>query len=255
MRHILKYVVVIITFFSFTPIVKGISNIVLSEGVLTPYFDKEIHKYNVFVSSEVESISITAIKDEEDDYISGTGNINVMDGKTEVTLKVIKKDTSIVNYQINIFKNYEENIDYENAMLSKLEIEGHTIEFDPNVYEYSIVVDAEENLNINYETESEHATVKLTGASALKMGENIIKVIVTSKDKSVSNIYVIKVNKLISVFEESSSIEDEKNILGKTSLTKDEKNIITIVLISAGVIILYLVFFLMFIMGKKRKIR
>ena len=251
MKHILRYAVVV-TFFSFAPNISALENIKVGDYELVPYFSDYITKYNVFVSPTEESVNISALLSEEDDYVTGIGNISIIDGKNEVTLKVVKKNMEIDTYEINIFKNYKENLDYENATLSKLEIEGVDINFNPNTYEYEINIEQQERLNINYVQTSEFSTVKISGNSNFKIGENIIKIAVTSKDKNTTNIYVIKANKIISVFEEKSSEVEEINILGKETLTKKETNIITISIISICFILIVFAFYLLFVIKKKR---
>lgn len=245
MKYILKCIAVV-TFFSFMPKINAITNIKVDDYDLVPFFNDYTTKYNVFVNSEDEEVNISVINSEDDDYITGIGNVNILDGKTEVTLKVVKKDMDIIDYQINIFKNYEENKDYDDALLKKLEIEGHDINFEPNNYEYVINVENEERLNIDYEQNSEYSTVKISGNSNFKVGVNIIKITVISKSENYSNIYVIKVNKIVDVFEEEISKETEVNILGKESLTKKETNIVSISIISICVVTIVFIFYLLF---------
>lgn len=250
MKYILKCIVVV-TFFSFMPKISAISNIKVDNYDLVPFFDDYVTKYNVFVDKEDNEVNISVLTSEDDEYVTGVGNVNILDGKTEVTLKVVKKDTSIIDYQIVIYKNYEENKDYDDALLKSLEIEGHDINFDSNNYEYKINVENEERLNIDYEQNSEYSTVKISGNSNFKLGENIIKITVISKSKNYSNIYVLKVNKIADVFKEESSMKKEENILGKEELTKKETNIIMISIISICSILIVFIFYLFF--GSKRK--
>lgn len=250
MKHI-KYAVVV-TFFLFIPKINAITNIKVDEYSLVPLFDEYITKYNIFVSSTDESVNVSAVLSETDDYVTGTGNINVIDGKNVVTLKVVTKNMDIMTYELSIFKNYEEIPDYQDATLSDLMIVGHDIEFNPNIYEYEINVDLEERLEIEYEQTSEYSTVKISGNSNFKVGENVIKIAVTSKDKETSNIYTIRVNKLMSVFEESiqNEVITNENILGRETLTKKETNIITLVIITICSIVMLFLFYLIFIRKK-----
>ncbi len=251
MKYILKCIVVV-TFFSFMPKISAISNIKVDNYDLVPFFDDYVTKYNVFVDKEDNEVNISVLTSEDDEYVTGVGNVNILDGKTEVTLKVVKKDTSIIDYQIIIYKNYEENKDYDDALLKSLEIEGHDIDFDSNNYEYKINVENEERLNIDYEQNSEYSTVKISGNSNFKLGENIIKITVISKSKNYSNIYVLKVNKISDVFKEESSMKKEENILGKEELTKKETNIIMISIINICSILIVFIFYLFFGLKKKR---
>lgn len=255
MKHILKCVVVF-TFFSFARETYAISNISVENNTLIPSFNEQITKYNVYVTKETQNVNVSASLSETDDYITGTGNINIVDGKNEVILKVIKKDGQIASYTVVIFKNYEENSDTDNATLSKLKIEGYEIDFDTETFEYKIDIANEERLDISYEQTNENSTVKISGNSNFKIGENIVQITVISKSKNNSNTYTLKIIKTVDVFDETDENEedeDEKNILGKKTLTKKETNIIIIVLISICLIIITFTFYLMFIFRKKKK--
>ncbi len=251
MKHILKVVCAVVAFFSFAPLLFALKGINLSSGSLVPYFSEDITKYNVFVPGEVENINITAIEDKDDDYITGTGNISLLDGKNEVILKVIKKNLDVITYEIAIFKNYKENKDEENATLNKLEIEGYDIDFNTDIYEYEIYVDIEERLNISYEQTSEYSTVKISGNSNFKIGQNTVKISVISKNKTNVNVYVIKVNKVSNVFEELSS-EKENNIIIKRKFTKKETTLIIVSMVSFCIFLIILIFHFMFLKRKRR---
>lgn len=251
MKYILKCIVVI-TFFSFTPKIMAINNIKVDEYSLIPFFSDYITKYNVFINEEDDEVNITASLTEDDDYVTGTGNINVENGKNEVILKVMKKNSSIMTYTINIYKNFEANEEVNNASLKALNIEGYDIKFNPEVYEYTINIENEERLNINYEQSSELSIVKISGNSNLKIGENIIKISVNNKNGNNSNIYILKVNKVADVFEEElSSEKSNKNILGRDTLTKKETNIIIFVIITICSILIMFIFNLLFLRKKK----
>lgn len=254
MKHIYKVVcVLVIAFFSFVPNLRAISGINLSSGSLVPYFSEKTTKYNVFVPSDVENINISVNETEEDDYVTGTGNISLTDGKNVIILKVVKKNLEIVDYEISVFKNYKENKDYDNAYLNKLEIEGYEINFDSNTFEYEIYIENEDRLNINYEQANENSVVKISGNSNFKIGQNVVKITVISKNKTNTNVYVIKVNKVANVFEEFSSSEKEDfNLFGKDKLNKKETILVIISLSSVVFLIIYTIFYLLFIRKRNK---
>jgi hypothetical protein len=155
---------------------------------------------------------------------------------------------------VNIYKNYDENLDNDSVNLKSLIINGYDINFDPNVYEYNINVLDDIRLNIDYETMSDNSSVRITGNSNLKEGKNEVRLIVSNKDKSKMSVYIINVNKIVTTFnEESSKIEksDNDNILGKDHLTKKETNIITLSVISMCSILIIFLFYILFIINKK----
>ena len=237
MKNIFKFLLAV-TFFSFTLKVKAITNIKVGDYSLIPYFSEYITKYNVFINDD-ENIDVSVVESEDDNYVTGIGNVKLIDGKNEVILKVVKKNKEIITYEVDLFKNYKENSSLDDATLIKLIVNGYDINFDSNVYEYNVNVIDDIRLNIDYETKSSESNVKITGNSNFKEGKNEVRVIVTSKDKTKTNVYTINVNKIVTTFEEESSDEIiENNILGREKLTKKETNILTLSIISICSIII-----------------
>lgn len=251
MKNIIKFLLAV-TFFSFALKVKAITNIKVGNYSLAPYFSEYITKYNVFVSDD-ENIDVSVVESEDDNYVTGIGNVKLIDGKNEVILKVIKKNQEIITYEVDIFKNYKEDNDLDDASLSKLIINGYDINFDSNTYEYNVNVLDDIRLNIDYETKSSESNVKITGNSNFKEGKNEVRLIVTSKDKTKTNVYIINVNKVVTTFEEEPSSEIiENNILGRKKLTKKETNILTLSVISICSIIIMFLFYMFFIFNRKK---
>ncbi len=236
MKNILKYIVIVlITFFSFSLKLKAISNIIVNESYLIPYFNKDIRKYNVFVAENTTSINIDYIKEETDDYVEGIGKINLELGINKLEIKVYKLDDTFENYQIYVYRGYNEIYDYESATLTNLEITGHDIDFDENKYEYLINISKEEtDLEINYELKSEYSDVKLIGNSNLLKEQNVITITVTSKDEKTTNIYTIKVNKVISTFKE------DKEVIETNDFTKKDNIITILIIVLSNILIVFI---------------
>lgn len=249
MKNILIYVVISsIAFFSFSFNIFGISNLIVSEGTLIPYFDKEVHKYNIYLKENVDYININYTKEETDDYVEGVGKIPLKSGINNLKVVVKKLDGTSEIYTIVIYRGFKNIKDYESATLTNLEIVGHTIEFDENVFEYVINIDENENeLQINYTPKSEYAYVKLVGNTNLFEAENIITLTVTSKDEKITNIYTIKANKVITTFNEEKEIT--KNNKNKVFTRGDM--IVTIILISIVTLLLLLILFKLLFSRKK----
>jgi hypothetical protein len=241
-----KIIISSITFFSFAINLNALTNIIIDKGSLVPYFNKTIHKYNLFVSEDTEYINISFIKESTDDYITGGGKITLKRGENILNIVVNKTDGSKDEYIINVSRGYKVIKDYSSATLKKLEIKGYNINFDSNVYEYNI--DIEENvteLTFDYEATSEYAKVILEGNSNLNKSENKIYITVSSHDEKITNVYTITVNKLITTFNEETN---EKKI--SRSFTREEK-ILTI--IGVSIVAISLIYFIYRIMFKKKK--
>lgn len=65
-------------------------------------------------------------------------------------------------------------LEASNAALSYLAISGYMIDFNPEVYEYTVTTKGEKNLFINYRTASEKAIVSLSGNEELNDGDQIV---------------------------------------------------------------------------------
>ena len=107
-----------------------------------------------------------------------------------------KIDTRNVELYIDIeAKEENENNDNpSNANLDALRVnvEGITPQFEPDVYEYYLVTEENiKNLDITAIPENEEATVKISGNTNLEQGVNKIEIEVTSQDKTKTQKYVI----------------------------------------------------------------
>lgn len=249
MKNIFLYIIVIsIAFFSFSLNIFGITNLIVNEGTLVPYFDKTIYKYNIYLSEKNEYININYTKEETDDYVEGIGKIPLKKGVNNLKVYVKKLNGTSQVYTIVAYRGYEEIKDYESATLTDLKIVGHNIEFDENVFEYIINIDENENeLDINYVPKSEYSHVRLTGNTNLSKTENIITLTVTSKDEKITNIYTIKVNKLITTFN-----EDKSNVNISTKVFTKKDVIITIILITTIALLFIFILFKILFHKKKR---
>ena len=83
----------------------------LSNGKLSPNFDGNVTEYSVTVGSNVNSIEITAIANEENATIEIAGNEALVEGENIITILVRSEDDSnILTYQIKITKKNEIDI-------------------------------------------------------------------------------------------------------------------------------------------------
>ena len=243
MKNILKYIIISsITFFSFALKMNAISNIIIDEGSIVPFFNKEIHKYNLFVSESKEYINISFTKENNDDYVNGGGKVNLKKGENVLNIVVNKLDDTKEEYTIVVYRGYQNIKDYSSATLSKLSIEGYNIDFSSNIYDYEIDVDEKvTELNIKYEATSEYAKVTLNGNSNLNNSENIITITVESKDEEITNVYTIKVRKTISTF---NSEKDKKETI--RPFTREEKILTAIGISLVSISLIYITYKIIF---------
>ena len=196
--------IVVLTFFSYAK-VYALENIRVDNYELSPRFDKNTHKYNVFVGSSIKEITINAIPSENEEIVSGNGTFEIKKDSEIFVIEVKDSSQNIKKYEINVYKDYKKINNKSSSKLIDLQIKGYEIDFDPNVLNYTINIDNEEYLEIYYEAESDNAKVILTGNENLNYGSNEILITVFSQDEKQKTIYSVNVNKLKDVFHNTSN--------------------------------------------------
>ncbi len=240
MKKVYMSFIVVLTFFLFVK-VNALENIKVDNFNLSPRFNKNISKYNVYVNENTTEVVISAILSDDEINVIGTGTYNIINGLNTFLLEVENKDNKINKYEIIVYKNYNKDEYINSSKLSSLEIEGYDIKFNPNILNYYINIDYEEQLNINYELEDDNAKVVLTGNDNLKYKDNQITITVYSKDNKNKTIYRVNVNKIKEVFNNTSNSKNNNNIVMSTS----ERNKLKIIIISI-VFILEFIFYKIF---------
>lgn len=167
----------------------------VSEGTLSPDFNKNILTYNVSVSHDVKSVAIEATKEvASSTYVENFGprTIDLVDGLTTAQIKV-KSETGIEKtYTLNITKSEKSSNNY----LKAVKLSNATINFDKNVYEYNInVLYNVLEMEIIAVPEDIKAKVEKQGNKALVIGENIFTVNVIAENGSVLT-YKFIINRL-----------------------------------------------------------
>ena len=140
--------------------------------------------YDAEVGRSTESVLITATSTDSRATIVGTGTKKLNIGLNTFNLKVTSSSGAEANYTINITRSNEErNIITESSKLKALKINNMALPLGTQTnYLYSVNKDTSQ-LPIEYETESETAEVKIEGNENLKEGINLVKIIVTEKNK------------------------------------------------------------------------
>jgi len=167
----------------------------VSEGTMSPSFNKNTLTYNVSVPHDVKSIAIEATKEvSSSTYVNGFGprTIDLVDGLTTAQIKV-KSETGIEKaYTLNITKNEKSSNNY----LKAVKLSNATINFDKNVYEYNVnVLYNVLEMEIIAVPEDIKSKVEVVGNKALVLGENIFTVNVIAENGSVLS-YKFIINRL-----------------------------------------------------------
>ena len=98
--------------------------------------------------------------------------------------------------------------DNSNLEIMRLNQEGITPNFDPNIQEYYLVIDESiDDIDVTAIPENKESQVKITGNKNLKIGKNIINIEVTSKDKTNVKNYKINTTKTNNISKTNTNLE------------------------------------------------
>lgn len=98
--------------------------------------------------------------------------------------------------------------DNSNLEIMRLNQEGITPNFDPNIQEYYLVIDESiDDIDVTAIPENKESQVKITGNKNLKIGKNMINIEVTSKDKTNVKNYKINITKTNNISKTNTNLE------------------------------------------------
>lgn len=219
--------------------------------------------YSVTVPNEVESVEVYATKGQSGQTVSGTGTKKLAEGANTVNVTVTAEDGKTTKtYTINITRSIaddeeekedEEDEDTEEEKqeetenteegfgLKELIIEGLDLQpqFQSDIYEYKIELKEDlAKLDLSALATEEDANIEITGNENLQEGENVITIIVKSKDEEKTIAYQIIVNKVLNVEENTSNQEQQKKI---------------IIMAAIGGVVLIIIVVIVVVVVKKRK--
>ena len=170
-----------------------LKDIILSDGILTPNFDSNILQYTVNVSDNVEKINITGLPNASTSEVTGNGQYDIINSETEIPLTVKSQNGSQSIYKLTVIK--------ENALSSKilsLNVKEGELSptFNKNILNYNLIVPYEiTSLDMSVELEDENASYVINSNSEFVIGNNVVQIIVDSKDNVSQTIYTINVNR------------------------------------------------------------
>ncbi len=171
-------------------------------------YEKGKQYYECEVEYEVEKVQVNASAEDETNEVTGIGEYNLKQGKNVIEIRVKNTKGQEKDYQVVVTRK-----ESTETRLKKIEVKNHTLNeaFNPDKEEYSITT-KEENLEIIIEKMHEEESIEIQGNEGLKLGQNEIKIIVTSADKNHTRTYTIKVTKEESEnnYLKSLEIEGEK---------------------------------------------
>lgn len=200
-----------------------LSELKLSEGKIT--FDKEKTSYKITVLNNVEKIDVTAKTEHAKAKYEINAPKKLVVGKNEIIIKVTAENGSNREYKIIVDRKADNEVISGNTKLSSLGVNGYSLNFNSEIYEYNLKIASEDSLIINYQQEDETSDVIISGNENLKNG-SVITISVTA--------------------------EDGNNQIYKINIIKEEKNNIFMYIIIGGAVLLVLLIIIIMVASNKK---
>ena len=176
------------------PVVKSsdssLKSLTVSSGSID--FVPSTLEYNLDVSSSVSTIQIQAVPNDTKATVKLPDKLSLETGLNTFAIVVTAEDGSTTTYKINV--NKLENIMSENALLSSLNISGHTIDFSSDVFEYKIGNITTSKLDINATAIDGNAKIKIFGNN--NIGKNGVIIIRVTAEAGNYKDYILYVNNI-----------------------------------------------------------
>lgn len=158
----------------------GLSSLYVSDGELTPSFNKDVHNYTVNVMNEVKSITLNGRTSSQKSFVNGNGTYSLNVGGNIINLSVQAEDGSISSYSINVNRSeYASIVGIDLNYYSKDVIIGDSFKLSIT----AMPSNAKAPTNIRYESsDNSVATVDNEGnVTAVSEGDATISVYVNSE--------------------------------------------------------------------------
>lgn len=171
----------------------NLESLSISGYELTPKFSADVKEYSLTITENVEKLDITAEPEDENAEVKIEGNENLLIGENTIKVIVTAEDGTERTYTLNVTKGETPPVG-----LSELSIAGYklTPEFSSDVYEYTLDISdtSVTSVDITAKSDTEDAIIEIVGNNDLKLGENVITVLVKSENEEQTSTYQITVN-------------------------------------------------------------
>src|SRR5574344_783211 len=191
-----------------------LSNLTISNGTISPEFNKETNNYSVTLENDITSLTVTGIKNNTLATVKGNGNYDIKVGTTSINIVVTSESGVSNTYVLNVTRKPNTN-----ALLSSITTsEGVLVPtFDGNTLEYSIDV-KNSVTSITVTGTPLVSTTKVVGNNTytLNTGDNTINLITTAEDGTTSITYKLVITRDKSDNANISSLYMEEGVLSPT---------------------------------------
>ncbi len=188
--------------------------------------------YTDTVENNITSVNISATASDSKSTVAGIGRQELREGSNVFRVTVTAENGSQKIYTITIIRNAKNGVSLNLSIvntLKSLTIENVSLNFSADKTIYNISVENNvTDLKVNYELTNNKSSAVIEGKTTLKVGSNLIKIIVTAENGD-SKIYFLYVERRIA----RTVIEnDENTITGEISNKTGDPDIYIIVNLS-----------------------
>lgn len=176
----------------------------------TPSFNADVTQYTLEVTNNINELEIKAEAEDSKATVTINGEKDLKNGENSVTIKVNAEDGTVKIYEIKVTKTEAATLG-----LKSLKIAGTNIEtnFKEDVFNYEVEINEDLNkLDIEAVASEEGATIEILGNENLQEGENLITIIVTSKDGENKATYQVKVTKELAKVAEAKTTKIDPKV-------------------------------------------
>lgn len=159
-----------------------LSDLTVSKGKIE--FDPYVTDYDISVPKNTKKVSINAtLASDTSSFVEGhePREVELNDDITTQIIEVLSESGITRSYVLTFTKSGAEEDTTNSAYLDSLSIAGTAIDFNKEIYEYSVTVPYEySSVNVYAFPESDNAFAEVLGDRGLKVGPNNVKITVTN---------------------------------------------------------------------------
>ncbi len=160
-------------------------------------FDPKIKEYDFEVEGDVERLNIQYKKKNETTIVSISETANSLEeGLNIISIVLMDENYNTQKYTLKVTKLKPKS---DNNFLASINIQGHQLNFDPSITNYTVEIGKEKMLNITAVKESELANYVILGNSNLGSGSKIT-ITVTAENGSTRD-YIINIKKVFNIMD------------------------------------------------------
>ena len=177
-----------------------LSSLKIPNTTLSPKFDKNTLEYTTTIT-DITELTVNAVASNSGSKIMISDNYkNLVKGDNDIKIAVTAEDgvttkTYVVKVTLKMTPTEEELVK-ANTKLKSLKVDKFKIDFNADTKKYTLSVPYKtKKLNILAEAENPNATITMEGNTTLKVGRNVINIVVTSEDTENKDTYVLSVTR------------------------------------------------------------